>query len=467
MNKLNSLLLILSLLFCSAVNAKDVGEIKYARGAVTAQKEDGSGARLIGRGGKFLEGEVIKTGSRSFAIINLSDNTRMTLRPNTTFAVEQMNAKKDSSASALFKLFKGGLRVISGFISKQNPRGYRLRTTVATIGIRGTEFDARICSDDCAEENKQHEKAQKKEQEKIVGRVVYVLGTLNAVDFKDKTRVLKASSNLFEGETLNTGKDSYAVIVFKDKSRVSLQANSQFRIDKLQFSIKEPNKGSAFFSLLKGGLRAVSGLIGKADKKSYRMRTVVAVIGIRGTGYDLLCTGACAAGSAGVADLPTQDLPQGDGLYVNVWAGSVTVGDEIINTGKAAFIKNLSTPPIILPDIPKVFKENKVPQPDKIETDDVDFSAPAEQDAPPGLYVSVTDGEVTMQSDNSTQKQVVKKGQAAFTDIKGEQVKALTTIPTFQKLDVFPTPENFEPKAISVGSGALGKEDKEVSCEIK
>ena len=101
----------------------------------------------------------------------------------------------------------------------------------------------------------------------------------------------------------------------------------------------------------------------------------------------------------------------------------------------------------------RCFKENKVPQPDKIKTDDVDFSAPAEQDAPPGLYVSVTDGEVTLQSDNSTQKQVIKKGQAAFTDINGVQVKALSVIPTFQKLDVFPTPNNFEPKPIIAGGG--------------
>ena len=86
---------------------------------------------------------------------------------------------------------------------------------------------------------------------------------------------------------------------------------------------------------------------------------------------------------------------------------------------------------------------------------------------PPGLYVSVTDGEVTLQSDNSDQQQVIKKGQAAFADVKGTQVKTLPTIPIFQKLDVFPTPNNFKPKAIGVISGKLGKDDEEVNCEIK
>ena len=152
MNKVSLMLLISSLLLSPQLFAKQVGEVKYARGAVTVQQEDGSGARLVGKGNPIAEGEVIKTGNRSFAIISLADNTRMTLRPGTSFAVEQMNAKKDSSANAILRLFKGGLRAITGFISKNNPDGYRLRTSVATIGIRGTEFDARICDADCGEE---------------------------------------------------------------------------------------------------------------------------------------------------------------------------------------------------------------------------------------------------------------------------------------------------------------------------
>lgn len=462
MNKVTLMLLISSLFISPQLIAKQVGEIKYARGAVTVQQQDGSGARLVGKGNPIAEGEVIKTGNRSFAIISLADNTRMTLRPGTSFAVEQMNAKKDSSANAILRLFKGGLRAITGFISKNNPDGYRLRTSVATIGIRGTEFDARICDTDCAEENKKLEDKQQKESARVVGRVAYKRGSLDAQDIYGNERALKSSANLFEGDTLTTGDRSYAVIVFKDKSRVSLQANSVFRIDELSFKQKEPEKASGFFSLLKGGLRAVSGLIGKFKPDAYQMRTSVATIGIRGTGYDLLCTGACIAASVTAAPAPaTSNPPQGPGLYANVWQGSITMGATVVFAGKAAFIKNLNIPAVILPIVPDVFKKNTVPKPNTIEVEDTGFA-----DAPPGLYVSVTDGEVTLQSDSNNQKTTIGKGQAAFAAPKGAMVKPLARIPAFQKFDAYPTPKSFKPKAARIGGGAIGTDTKDLNCEI-
>src|SRR3546814_15472343 len=45
-----------------------------------------------------------------------------------------------------------------------------------------------------------------------------------------------------------------------------------------------PSK-SGFFRLLKGGFRAVSGLIGRVDHEEYRVSTPVATIGLRGTEY--------------------------------------------------------------------------------------------------------------------------------------------------------------------------------------
>ena len=46
----------------------------------------------------------------------------------------------------------------------------------------------------------------------------------------------------------------------------------------------------AFFSLLKGGFRTVSGLIGKINHEDYSVATPVATIGIRGTDYlTVLC----------------------------------------------------------------------------------------------------------------------------------------------------------------------------------
>ncbi len=221
------------------VCAQEVGKIKYARGAVTLQKADGSDARLAGADDLILLGEVIKTGPRSFAVINLQDDTKMTLRPKTTFAVENLNAKKNNNASAILRLFRGGLRTITGFISKYNPSGYSVKSAVATIGIRGTEFDVRLCEEDCAEENKAIVNKQEKQMDQAVARAVFIQGDLSANAYAGGTRRLKSGDAIYEGDTLVTGDHGYAILVFRDKSRVSLQSNTEFRVDALKYDEKE------------------------------------------------------------------------------------------------------------------------------------------------------------------------------------------------------------------------------------
>ena len=294
------LALILTLaLGVQGVSAEEVGKVQYTRGAVTMQNMDGSSARLIAKNTSIQRGEVIKTGPKSFTILKLHDGTRMTVRPNSSFSVEEFNPKKDSTASALLRLFKGGLRTITGFISKQNPNGYRMRTSVATIGIRGTEFDARICQDDCAEENNRHKKAQNDLLNRAVAKTVFVRGRLNARSSEGVSRPMKAGSSVFEGDTLVSDDNAYAIVVFRDKSRVSLQANTVFRVDEMKFDKDSAEESSALFSLLRGGLRTITGLIGKLHPRKYSMRTSVATIGIRGTGYDLMCSGSCDVTAGG------------------------------------------------------------------------------------------------------------------------------------------------------------------------
>jgi hypothetical protein len=124
--------------------ATEVGEVAYSRGVLTGQI-DGQPPRLIARGVALHNGETLNTGSKGFAIIELEDGTRMTLRPNTTFKIEEVSQERGSE-NALMSLIRGGLRAITGAISKRNPDAFRINTSVATIGIRGTEFDARLCA---------------------------------------------------------------------------------------------------------------------------------------------------------------------------------------------------------------------------------------------------------------------------------------------------------------------------------
>lgn len=65
---------------------------------------------------------------------------------------------------------------------------------------------------------------------------------------------------------------------------VSLQSDTEFRIDNYH-SGKPDGQEKGFFSLLKGGLRTITGLVGRVNRSNYQVTTNVATIGIRGTEY--------------------------------------------------------------------------------------------------------------------------------------------------------------------------------------
>lgn len=463
---LRYLILFISVISAQLTYAEEVGQVQYTRGAVTMQNMDGSSARLVAKDEAVQRGEVLKTGPRSFTIVKLNDGTRMTIRPNSSFSVEQFNPKKDSTASAILRLFRGGMRAITGYISKNNQDGYKVKTGVATLGIRGTEFDARLCQDDCEEENRQYKEKHNKLIDSTIARAVFVRRGLVATTTDGKSRTLKAGSAIFEGDTLVTKENAYAIVVFKDKSRISLQANTIFRVDEMKFSEAEAEDSTALFSLLRGGLRAVTGLIGKLNPRKYSMRTSVATIGIRGTGYDLICTGACIVENGGHTPEPVE-LPEGDGLYSYVWDGTIDFDGQVIPKGSSAFKANQSAQPIVLPTVPDFFKNNPVPKPDSFEVDEkLLFSKVDTEEAPPGLYVSVTDGNVRLEN-RSGQKLDLKAGQSGYADVLGRQASRLPAVPVFQKFDAYPLPNVPNPAVINLNAATIGGDESGMICEIK
>jgi hypothetical protein len=81
--------------------------------------------------------------------------------------------------------------------------------------------------------------------------------------------------------------DGRVQVRFTDGGYFSLQPQTHFRVDEYRYSGTHDEGDHVFLSLLKGGLRTISGLVGKSNRAAYRMTTTVATIGIRGTEYVL------------------------------------------------------------------------------------------------------------------------------------------------------------------------------------
>ncbi|OGA06639.1 MAG: hypothetical protein A3D95_06180 [Betaproteobacteria bacterium RIFCSPHIGHO2_12_FULL_69_13] len=117
------------------------------------------------------------------------------------------------------------------------------------------------------------------------GTVTQLSGTLSVKKADGSIRILSQKSAIENGDTLNTERDSYAQIKFEDGAQLTLKPNTAVKIDDFRFTEGRPQEDSFLYNLVKGGLRAVTGIVGKRSKDKYQVTTATATIGIRGTTF--------------------------------------------------------------------------------------------------------------------------------------------------------------------------------------
>lgn len=117
-------------------------------------------------------------------------------------------------------------------------------------------------------------------------RLDFVSGTVEALQTDGGRRKLVKGATISSGERVLTN-DGQAQLRFTDGALVSLKPGSDFVVNEYRFNGQADGQERGFFSLLKGGMRTISGLIGRQDREKYRVRTLTATIGIRGTEYSV------------------------------------------------------------------------------------------------------------------------------------------------------------------------------------
>ena len=99
------------------------------------------------------------------------------------------------------------------------------------------------------------------------------------------TKAAGSGEGVENGQTVTVGDNARAVIKFQDGQIVALQSKSIFKVNSYKYDRAAPEKGESFFSLLQGGLRAVTGLIGANNRAGWKLATPTVTIGIRGTDF--------------------------------------------------------------------------------------------------------------------------------------------------------------------------------------
>jgi hypothetical protein len=115
------------------------------------------------------------------------------------------------------------------------------------------------------------------------GRVDFAFGGATLTGPSGQQRPLARGTEVNSGDVIHTN-NGRVQMRMKDGSYISLQPNTEFGIKNYNFEGKTDGTESAFYSLLKGAMRTVTGLIGRVNRNRYQVATPTATVGIRGTG---------------------------------------------------------------------------------------------------------------------------------------------------------------------------------------
>ena len=134
------------------INIKSkVGYVVRQQGPVTVKDLNGETQQLE-INSPIYEGDRITTGMNSTAFIAMDDGAEIYLKEDSVVKISSyiITSGFDKDSSSIIDLLKGGLRKITGSIGASALSNYQVKTGLATIGIRGTEYVIKLCKlDDC------------------------------------------------------------------------------------------------------------------------------------------------------------------------------------------------------------------------------------------------------------------------------------------------------------------------------
>jgi hypothetical protein len=127
-------------LYWPTASLAEIGQIKTLHGDVQILR---AGKTIAAKPGDELkQSDTVKIGADSRVGIVFVDQTRFSAGPKSTVELTRFRfnrAKKDQNAFRL-NLKRGTMSVISGRIAKSYPDAMTVRTPVAILGVRGTNF---------------------------------------------------------------------------------------------------------------------------------------------------------------------------------------------------------------------------------------------------------------------------------------------------------------------------------------
>jgi hypothetical protein len=169
--------------------------------------------------------------------------------------------------------------------------------------------------------------------EQAAGSHVYVVkGSVYVAQGKNPAHRVSNNEAIVSDSVITTVDNSAALLKFEDGQIVTMQSNSTFRVREYRYDARKAENSSIIFSMLKGGMRFVTGLIGQQRKQSFRLLTPNATLGIRGTEF-----------MVAMVD---------NSLYSQVQSGKISMtnagGVTVLGAGKSAVVASSRAPASVI-----------------------------------------------------------------------------------------------------------------------
>lgn len=187
----------------------------------------------------------------------------------------------------------------------------------------------------------------------LAGQVLAVSGEVKAIDSAGKERPLVRGAPVRQGDRVVTADGALVQIKMSDGGMISVRPGTEVSFDRYVHDEANPKNSGAALSLVRGGLRSITGMIGKANPDAYQIKTPSATIGIRGTDHEPVYIPPPLPG------LPPP--PEPPGVYDKVNQGETFIRNDLgtiaLKIGQVGFAP-LATrvPPAVLEKIPDFYR---------------------------------------------------------------------------------------------------------------
>lgn len=151
------------------------------------------------------------------------------------------------------------------------------------------------------------------------------------------------STPIYSGDTLEVADDGIAQVHLEDDSVFVVPGGARLRID--TFALAKPGAGGkAVYTLIKGGIRTITGRVSKGGGDHYELRADEGTVTVAGSAYMAIrCQGACARKHKA-------------GFYVRGESGTISIanaaGKLSLRRGQTAYVANRDSLAVLVKTAP-------------------------------------------------------------------------------------------------------------------